>query len=265
MRQEEEQQPDAFSMPSFGALQRLKEEQALNKQLAGVPVSEEYRARLTSNSSAETAGTDPFSSSSFKLSVFLRIYSLDDAWHAGAENISQRQEPVKRASHAALASILDDQHRGTLKHDLEVGRQNDCQATLPTSTRGSSLLQDEAQRRDLGKHVSSTAAISAPQPSQVCYYSRKRPCCINLLFLHSSNQCAVLDFLAGGSPRGPQGRAETGSSLKPLLQAWRCGLPILVLGRHGRSLLVAACAPMADRTAHGSPLCRRCETRDCQR
>lgn len=61
MRQdgEEQPQPDAFSMPSFGALQRLKEEQALNKQLAGVPVSDEYRARLASDLSAQTTGTDP--------------------------------------------------------------------------------------------------------------------------------------------------------------------------------------------------------------
>ncbi|CAL8464042.1 g3577 [Coccomyxa elongata] len=149
-------------MPSFGALQRLKEEQALNRQLAGVPVSEEYRARLTSNLSAETAG---------------------------AGNVSEPQEPMKRASHAALASILDDQHRGAVNPDLEVGRKNDCQAPLPTSTRGSSLLQDEAQRRDFGMHVSSTAASSGPQPAQGAHHGvlrggRKLGAAANPYFRH---------------------------------------------------------------------------------
>ena len=103
-------------------------------------------------------------------------YSLTDAWHAGAGNVSEGHEHVKRALHAASASILNDQHTGTPPNtDLEVGHQNDWQATLPTSTRGSSLLHAEAQRQELNMRMSSTAASSGPQPSEVLSFFRIFP------------------------------------------------------------------------------------------
>ena len=49
-------EPDDFSMPSLGALQRLKGEQALDKQLAGISVSEGFRARLADDLSSQQSG-----------------------------------------------------------------------------------------------------------------------------------------------------------------------------------------------------------------
>lgn len=43
-------------MPSLAALQRLKGEQALDKQLAGFPVSESFRARVAEDLSGQIAG-----------------------------------------------------------------------------------------------------------------------------------------------------------------------------------------------------------------